>query len=269
MEKKNNSGILVGILIGLVIAVIAGVGLFATGTVGFKTNTTNNNVQTNKDSKITTDDSSSKQAKEINQNTFENLIDEELYILFGFKSLNELTNWRKLTLVFNKLDETYAHSENDVYSVVENVSKKKVEEVFNNTVFSNLGITHQSFDTYDTNDTFYYRKNQYMQKRNLFYCGYEHKVDNFEKKDNKYIMSVKYMFTDTCEGYLYYYGSYSADDQNESNKITNATDDGINYIDGKKYFNENYENIKNKLDTYTYTFEVNGNKINIIDFKVN
>ena len=269
MEKKSN-GTLVGIIIGLVIAVIIGGCLFATGNISFKTSTTNNNGQTSENGEKTTTDSSSKQSTEINQKTFEDLIDEELYILFGFKSLNELTNGRKLTLVFNKLDETYAHKENDVYSVVENVSKKKVEEVFNNTVFSKLGITHQSFDTYDTNDTFYYKKDQYyMPKRNLFYCSYEHKVDKFEKKDNKYIMSVKYMFTDTCEGYSYYYGSYSPDDQNESNKIAKATDDSYNYIDGKKYFNENYENIKNKLDTYTYTFEVNNNKINIIDFKIN
>ena len=37
-EKKNNSGMLVGILIGLVIAIIIVGGLFATGTIGFKTN---------------------------------------------------------------------------------------------------------------------------------------------------------------------------------------------------------------------------------------
>lgn len=46
MEKKNNSGILVGILIGLVIALFVGVGLFATGTINFKTNTNTDKEQT-------------------------------------------------------------------------------------------------------------------------------------------------------------------------------------------------------------------------------
>lgn len=47
MEKKNNNGMLVGILIGLVIAVIIVGGLFATGTIGFKVSTTTNNGQIN------------------------------------------------------------------------------------------------------------------------------------------------------------------------------------------------------------------------------
>ena len=45
MEKKNNSGMLVGILIGIVITLLVVGGLFVTGTIGFKTNTTNNNEQ--------------------------------------------------------------------------------------------------------------------------------------------------------------------------------------------------------------------------------
>ncbi len=49
MEKKNKSELLVGILIGLVIALIIGVCLFATGTIGFKTNTPADNEPANED----------------------------------------------------------------------------------------------------------------------------------------------------------------------------------------------------------------------------
>ena len=42
MEKKNNSGLLVGILIGIIIMLIVGIGLFITGTVNFKSTTTDN-----------------------------------------------------------------------------------------------------------------------------------------------------------------------------------------------------------------------------------
>lgn len=52
MEKKSN-GTLVGILIGLVIALLVGVCLFATGTIGFKTNINNDNVQSNGNNQIT------------------------------------------------------------------------------------------------------------------------------------------------------------------------------------------------------------------------
>ena len=45
MEKKNSSGLLVGILLGLVIALIIGGCLFATGNISFKTNTTTDKEQ--------------------------------------------------------------------------------------------------------------------------------------------------------------------------------------------------------------------------------
>ncbi len=52
-EKKNN-GMLVGILIGIIIMLLVFVGLFATGTIGFKTTTTNNNGQTSDNNQTNT-----------------------------------------------------------------------------------------------------------------------------------------------------------------------------------------------------------------------
>ena len=51
MEKKNNSGMLVGILIGLVIALLVVGGLFATGTISFKQTTTTDNGQSSNSNK--------------------------------------------------------------------------------------------------------------------------------------------------------------------------------------------------------------------------
>ena len=53
MEKKNNSGILVGILIGIVITLLVVGGLFATGTIGFKTNTNADNEKTTENNETT------------------------------------------------------------------------------------------------------------------------------------------------------------------------------------------------------------------------
>ena len=49
MEKKDNSGMLVGILVGLVIALLVGVCLFVTGAVRFNTATDNGQGSENKD----------------------------------------------------------------------------------------------------------------------------------------------------------------------------------------------------------------------------
>ena len=45
MEKKNNSGILVGILIGIIIMLLVFIGLFATGNISFKSTSTGGNGQ--------------------------------------------------------------------------------------------------------------------------------------------------------------------------------------------------------------------------------
>ena len=83
MEKKNNSGILVGILIGIIIMLLVVGGLFATGTIGFKTNKTADNRQgsennqinetnnnTVKDNKEETEDNNLKDNKEIDYTKF-------------------------------------------------------------------------------------------------------------------------------------------------------------------------------------------------------
>ena len=50
MEKKNNSGLLVGIILGLVIAAIIGVALYSSGTISFNNKSANNNKETNNNS---------------------------------------------------------------------------------------------------------------------------------------------------------------------------------------------------------------------------
>ena len=47
MDKKNNSGMLVGILIGIIIMLVVCIGLFVTGTVSFKSTTTDNKQTSN------------------------------------------------------------------------------------------------------------------------------------------------------------------------------------------------------------------------------
>ena len=57
MEKKNNSGMLVGMLIGIIIMLVVVGGLFATGTIGFKTTTTDNGQGSENNKSIKIDES--------------------------------------------------------------------------------------------------------------------------------------------------------------------------------------------------------------------
>ena len=290
MREEKGKNILIVVLLVIVVALVAFVVLVLTNTIsinlGTKTNSNNgdnNSVEiSDNDNYVdngneTESDSSMNNTIEYSQDTFKKIVDNELYILFGFKSLNEVTNQRKLTLAFNLIEKEYSHNDNDVYSSVQSVSTERVEEAFNKTSISKLGIQHQDFDVYKLNNDYYNRNNQWMSKRNLFYCGIQtqaSKVSDYQVKDNKYILSVKYMFPDDCEGMEKYYGTYLNADRNESNFIVKAYTgsyeaNNVEYINPKDYLNENYASIKDKLDTYVYTFEVNNGKIELVDFSIN
>ena len=75
MEKKNNSGILVGILIGIVIAVIVVGGLFVTKTISF-TNKENIN---NKEEKQNVDNEGNNATTDEEKATYQITYEEEEY----------------------------------------------------------------------------------------------------------------------------------------------------------------------------------------------
>ena len=265
MEKEKNNKVLIVVLLVIIILLGALCALLATGTISLK----NNKGQEN--NTIDGAEVNGNNTTEYTQETFKKIVDDELYVLFGYKSLNELPNARKLTLAFNIVESMYLKKDNDVNTTIQEVTEEKVEEAFNKTSISKLGIKHQSFDVYQLNSGIYSRNNTVMSKRNLFNCDFPHKVENFEKSGNKYVISVKYLFTDACPVSGYYYGAYASSDQSESNRITNAFvgDNYTDYVDPKKYLEENYDSIKDKLDTYIYTFEVNNGKIELVDFSIN
>ena len=264
MENKKGKNILIGVLLTIVIILVAFIILVLTNTISLNLSSNTNNGKAGNDSTINN-------STKYNQETFKKIVDDELYILFGYNSLSELTNQRKLTLAFNLIEKEYSTNGSDIYSTVQSVSKEKVDEAFNKTSISKLGITHQDFDVYKLNNDTYNRNNEVMSKRNLFHCNIKaSKVSNFEVKDNKYIVSVKHMFPDGCEGVEGYYGTYLNANQTESNFVVKAyTGVYTDYIDPQKYLDDNYDSIKDKLDTYIYTFEVNNGKIDLVDFSIN
>lgn len=255
-QEKGNKGV-IALLVVIIVILLALVVLLANGTINLRNNSSIDNQQAGKNNQQSDDVNIE---KEFTENDFKKVVDDELYILFGFKSLDELTNRRKLTLVFNKLDPDYV--------TIDSASKEKVEEVFNSTSIRNLGIQHETFDVFTYENNTYTKNKEQMSKRNLFYPNkLANKVNSFEKKNNQYVISVNYLFPDDTRGWQYYYGSW--DNFTEANKIVKAYDDNNQYIDAQKYLDDNYDNIKDKLDTYVYTFEVdNNNNINLVDFSI-
>ncbi|MBR3161631.1 MAG: hypothetical protein IKF19_02750 [Bacilli bacterium] len=73
--KKNNNEILVGILIGIIIMLLVLVGLFATGTISFKTTTINENGQASENKYEDTSDTSN---DTIEEETTKKVDDEQL-----------------------------------------------------------------------------------------------------------------------------------------------------------------------------------------------
>ena len=142
MEKKNNSGMLVGILVGLVIALLVGVCLFVTGAVRFNTATDNGQGSENKDKdnvdvvKIMTEEEALAKVKEIYKR-FNNF--DTMFLASQFCGDSESDNpnddpvWYVKSKQFKNKEEAYNY-----YSTF--VSKefidKKVEELENEIVKS-------------------------------------------------------------------------------------------------------------------------------------
>lgn len=264
-QEKNKNGGLIALLSVIIVILLTLVVLLATGTINFKREPSKNNQQSNENTQQNSDESSTSKYTE---NDFKKVIDDELYILFGFKSLNEVTNGRKLTLVFNKLDPNYSAG---------SFSKQQVEEAFNATSIRSLGIQHETFDIYTYENDTYTGDSGKMSKRNLFIPSMlASKIINYRKNDDKYVLEVKYIFTnngDSGDRGQYGYGSWNhlSDESKHIVEIyTYESDFNIKTLipDLQKYLDENYDSIKDKLDTYVYTFEVVNDKINLVDFSI-
>lgn len=153
MEKKNNSGMLVGILIGIVIAIIVVGGLFVTGTINFKQTANTGNKQT---SKSTNNDNIEDTAKALGEKMYLNLYSFQTSWVFcgenmkwgnkedyiqnpdfeyeyhmydvsqDFKSINELNNYLKSYLT-DELIKKYYQTESGIYEYKDG---KYVNEIY-------------------------------------------------------------------------------------------------------------------------------------------
>ncbi len=118
-EKKNNSGMLVGILIGIVITLLVVVGLFATGTIGFKTNTNVDNGQTSENNQINNNDETKEMTKE----------DALLIVKEKYKKFNDFDSIRLASQFCG--DSELNNPSGDVVWYVKSKQFKTKEEAYN------------------------------------------------------------------------------------------------------------------------------------------
>lgn len=273
MVKQNNKGIIVLLVIIIIILSVLCV-LFATNTINFKNKERNNSqniAESNNQNQISKENNTSN--NNISEEKLKNIINNELFVLFKHSDpvtkKEDIDNESKLLVALNILKNEYTTSSNDIYTTIENFTKTKLEEAFNSSVISDLGIQHESFNTYElVEDNIYRNTNLYSKDIYKYRIPLASKVKNYEKTDNKYVISMNYLFPDDNVGFQYYYGSLT-DSKNKTNSIVKASDDNDNYFDAQEYLDNNYNNIKDKLATYNYTFEITNNKITFVDFSIN
>ena len=224
--------------------------------------------------------------KIFNQKDFEKIINEDLGFLLEKSSLTDITNEDITAWAFNK--SKYNYSTNSFES-------KYLEDIIKNSVFRNIEFdltdiyqvrgNYADIHLSDSVKCFSLKGTKYTNEDTCGSSGlgatpYVTKFVYFKQEKNRYIISAKSIFTTILTGPddIRLYSSYekarkaSLDNSfyNLSFKTFAMKENGDDYIvsydDADKYINENWNSIKDKLDTYTYIFEIEDGEIILQDF---
>lgn len=213
--------------------------------------------------------------EEISEQEIETLLAEELYVLWNKENIEEITDNERLTIAMKK----YAKNNNLDYYDMESVNAKDMEEAFKTTSIGVLKLNHQNIKgsfkitTCEHND-WEYDDNKEVYTNTIVGHGIcaskevYHKLISLEEKNGKYVAVYKSIFTYSCEGDnpVLLYGSYE-DALNSKNKL--AEINSFEYSteeEFEKILAAKYEDIKEDLMTYTYTFEKKNGQISLVDF---
>ncbi|MDO5568641.1 MAG: hypothetical protein Q4G04_00810 [bacterium] len=282
-NKSSNKGLYVIIII-LLIIVIAMVGY-----IGYKSLFEKGQDNSKSDNGDIVDNTKKVDYMEIftTQEELENLVGltnkysfGELLSLVRVTKHSDISNQMKLWVAIGYLDQT-----NDWNGFPNTITSQEIELAFNKTALSNMGLNHEDIlceiayywpdesstakhimYTYDESTGVYtYNHGGHGGEGTLF--PYTCKMTNFDINDNKYKIAYKCVWSSGSafgNGDDLIYGA--ANRETLISKIGDASSDFDNLVD--IYFEENYETIKDKLSTYTYTFEKTDNGYKLIDYIV-
>ena len=204
---------------------------------------------------------------------------DELYVLFKvsnnlkpYRSISDLSLYDAYVVMFNRFESVSDETKQSGDSKSLIISGTDVNDMYNNGIcFSNLfKFKYKDFDNYkyDVSKNVFIKDKTLQSKRDNEYAKVvARKVINYSFVDGYYNIDVKYLFANNKNMFdkgKNAYGSLN-DISNESNKIIRLS----SKIDAQKYLNDNFDKIKNNLDTYHYKIEVKPTgRIYLIDFKV-
>ena len=155
MEKKNNSGMLVGILIGIIITLLVVGGLFATGTIGFKTSTTTDNGQTSENNQ--TDNSNITSSDDYDA---ESIAKEKMPTVLSLA--HQMEGQYTLYAYCGTRDRSDLTKGNFYYSI-----SKKYKMLSELKEYLNTIMTKEIYDKYFLNDS-----DKYIEQDGKLYCAY-------------------------------------------------------------------------------------------------
>ena len=152
---------------------------------------------------------------------------------------------------------------------LENITTSELEEIKNNSSLKKMVFNYEEIKYFDinginlmeVNEPLYYLKDGTYNRAptghgtpltNIYKCD-----EKIEKTEEKYIVNIKYAFArSTGDGPTDYELYYKIDDIKNNNTFKT-----IEYSEEQnkkitEYFSDNCENIKDKLNTHTYVFEI-------------
>ena len=237
-----------------------------------------------------------------------NLIDNDLVVLLYKEKLSDLTDLELRTIIEqNNYDTIVLKNTNENGNDASYIfTSDELKKAFNNSVFSelkyedgNIGgvcagvVSDLNIYIYDSETkTYNANPNTGMGCNMARPYVYTYNVDSYRDGD-KYVIVNKYLFgsnnpIDKVEMNKYLFGSandyedylngYRYNTKIDTSKSVTALDSiGTEYVDTSLFEfslneftsnNKNYDSIKDKLDTYTYTFEKKDGHFVITDFSV-
>lgn len=165
-EKKNNSGMLVGILIGIIIMLLVFVGLFATGTISFKSTTTSDNGQTSESNE--TNESSNKLTESEAITIIKDLYNEDIRYIFN----------EKVSYCGDKSDDSISSNGFTYYKSSKFHTFNELKEHLENYMTESLlNSTSYNYSTVIDGNTI----TSYIEKDGNLYCNAWNKGGNVER----------------------------------------------------------------------------------------
>ncbi len=277
MEEKKSKGCSYGLLIIVLCATIAFLTDYIVIDRKLRENSSGNVVDSN-NTVIDDNGGSINTYETITQDELVGLLENQLYIFYGKKSLTDITNQNKLSLALHLMGN------NDMGNLYDSITSSQLEAAFNTSIISNLGVKHENIIP----------SNSVLLDGNIGY-GYTYsngvyinptttnsgvsavhmicnKVVSFKENDGKYVFSVKYLWGGFGE-YLMddegVYGKY-IDSISGQNSIGSVPEDILmgSYEELQNWGKDNFSRFEDKLEQYNFVFVKENGKISLVDFYV-